>query len=35
MAAGTEQMDAAVIQASGPPSQSLIFRSEPVPDALV
>ena len=28
----TKQMDAVVIQASGPPAQSLVFRSEPVPE---
>jgi hypothetical protein len=27
-----QQMDAVVIQASGPPAQSLAYRSEPVPD---
>ena len=26
-----QQMDAVVIQASGPPAQSLAYRSEPVP----
>jgi hypothetical protein len=26
-----QQMDAAVIQASGPPAKSLAYRSEPVP----
>jgi len=28
-----QQMDAVVIQASGPPSESLVVRSEPVPEA--
>jgi NADPH:quinone reductase len=28
----TKQMDAVIIQASGPPAQSLVFRSEPVPE---
>src|SRR5689334_19127875 len=28
----TKQMDAVVIKASGPPAQSLAFRSEPVPE---
>ena len=28
----TKQMDAVVIQASGPPAQSLAYRSEPVPE---
>jgi NADPH:quinone reductase-like Zn-dependent oxidoreductase len=36
MPAGTrhsqQQMDAVVIQASGPPAQSLAYRSEPVPE---
>ncbi|MCW2905550.1 MAG: hypothetical protein JWL68_339 [Actinomycetia bacterium] len=27
-----QQMDAVVIQASGPPAQSLAYRSEPVPE---
>ena len=27
-----QQMDAVVIQASGPPSQSLAYRCEPVPE---
>ena len=31
MPTGTQQMDAVVIQASGPPAQSLAYRSEPVP----
>ena len=26
-----QQMDAVVVQASGPPAQSLAYRSEPVP----
>jgi NADPH:quinone reductase-like Zn-dependent oxidoreductase len=29
---GQQQMDAVVIQASGPPAQSLAYRSEPVPE---
>jgi NADPH:quinone reductase-like Zn-dependent oxidoreductase len=29
---GQQQMDAVVIQASGPPAQSLAVRSEPVPE---
>jgi NADPH:quinone reductase-like Zn-dependent oxidoreductase len=32
MPTDTKQMDAVVIQASGPPAQSLIFRSEPAPE---
>jgi NADPH:quinone reductase-like Zn-dependent oxidoreductase len=31
MSTGTQQMDAVVIAASGPPAQSLAYRSEPVP----
>jgi len=29
---GQQQMDAVVIQASGPPAQSLAYRCEPVPE---
>jgi NADPH:quinone reductase len=32
MPTGTQQMDAVVIAASGPPTQSLAYRSEPVPE---
>jgi NADPH:quinone reductase len=32
MSADTQQMDAVVITASGPPAQSLAYRSEPVPE---
>jgi NADPH:quinone reductase-like Zn-dependent oxidoreductase len=32
MPTDTKQMDAVVIQASGPPAQSLAYRSEPVPE---
>jgi hypothetical protein len=28
----TKQMEAVVIQAAGPPAQSLAYRSEPVPE---
>jgi len=32
MRTDTKQVDAVVSQASGPPAQSLVLRSEPVPE---